>query len=116
VECARARLTNNLSTLCSVDTYTAFKEARSALPRIVKNVKARAAANPAAALAIGAGLTWRVIQRPPITPLATESAERPLDRLTDEELTRIIRDTEQPLTSESDKRATCENRSTSNEG
>jgi hypothetical protein len=72
VEMARARLTNNLSTLCSANTYTAFKadlkdEARSALSRMLENVKARAAANPAAALAIGAGLTWRLIQRPPIT-------------------------------------------------
>ena len=33
-----------------------------------------------------------------------ESADRPLERLRDEELTRIIRDTEQALTSESDKR------------
>jgi hypothetical protein len=29
-------------------------------------VKARAAANPAAALALGAGLAWRLLQRPPI--------------------------------------------------
>lgn len=72
VEIARARLTTNLSTLFSADTYEAFKgdlkdEARSALSRMVENVKARAAANPAAALAIGAGLTWRLVQRPPIT-------------------------------------------------
>ena len=72
VEIARARLTTNLSALFSADTYEAFKvdlkdEARSAVSRMVENVKARAAANPAAALAIGAGLTWRLIQRPPIT-------------------------------------------------
>jgi hypothetical protein len=72
VELARARLTNNLSTLFSADTYSAFKEdlqdeARSGLSRMVENVKARAAANPAAAIAIGAGLTWRLLQRPPIT-------------------------------------------------
>jgi phage host-nuclease inhibitor protein Gam len=72
VEIARARLSNNLSTLRSAENYTAFKEdlkdeARSALSRIVENVKARAAANPAAALAIGAGLAWRLIQRPPVT-------------------------------------------------
>jgi hypothetical protein len=29
-------------------------------------MKARAAANPAAALALGAGLAWRLVQRPPI--------------------------------------------------
>jgi hypothetical protein len=72
VESARSRLANNLSTLTSADTYSAFREdlkdeARNALSRMVENVKARAAANPAAALAIGAGLTWRLLQRPPIT-------------------------------------------------
>ena len=72
VEIARARLSTNLSTLFSADTYAAFKgdlkdEARAALSRMVENVKARAAANPAAALAIGAGLTWRLVQRPPIS-------------------------------------------------
>lgn len=72
VEIARARLSTNLSTLFSANTYAAFKgdlkdEARSALSRMMENVKARAAANPAAALAIGAGLTWRLVQRPPIT-------------------------------------------------
>ena len=71
VEMARARLTTNLSTLFSTHTYAAFKEdlkdeARSAFSRMVENVKGRAAANPAAALAIGAGPTWRWIQRPPI--------------------------------------------------
>jgi len=72
VELARARLTGNLSTLVSTDTYSEFKEdvkdeARSAVAQILENLKARAAANPAAALAIGAGLTWRLLQRPPIT-------------------------------------------------
>jgi len=72
VELARARLTGNLSTLVSTDTYSEFKEdvkdeARSAIAKILENLKARAAANPAAAVAIGAGLTWRLLQRPPIT-------------------------------------------------
>ena len=72
VEMARARLAGNLSTLVSTDTYSAIKEdvkdeARSAIAKMVENLKARAAANPAAALAIGAGLTWRLLQRPPIT-------------------------------------------------
>jgi hypothetical protein len=72
VEMARARLAGNLSTLVSPHTYADLKEdmkdeARSALANIVDNLKARAAANPAAALAIGAGLTWRLLQRPPIT-------------------------------------------------
>jgi hypothetical protein len=72
VELARARLAGNLSTLVSTETYSEFKEdvkddARSAVANIVENLKARAAANPAAALAIGAGLTWRLLHRPPIT-------------------------------------------------
>lgn len=72
VESARARLAGNLSTLVSTDTYSKLKkdvkdEARSAVAKMVENLKARAAANPAAALAIGAGLTWRLLQRPPIT-------------------------------------------------
>jgi dGTP triphosphohydrolase len=72
VEMARARLAGNLSTLVSTDTYSELKEdvrdeARSAVAKMVENLKARAAANPAAALAIGAGLTWRLLQRPPIT-------------------------------------------------
>ena len=72
VELARARLVGNLFTLVSTDTYSDLKEdvkdeARSALAKMVENLKARAAANPAAALAIGAGLTWRLLQRPPIT-------------------------------------------------
>ena len=62
VELARARLAGNLSTLVSTETYSEFKEdvkdeARSAVANIVENLKARAAANPVAALAIGAGLT-----------------------------------------------------------
>ena len=72
VEMARARLAGNLFTLRSANTYSQFKEdvkdeARSTLEKMVENLKARAAANPAAALAIGAGLTWRLLQRPPIT-------------------------------------------------
>ena len=52
VEMARARLAGNLSTLVSTDTYSEFKEevkdeARSALAKMVENLKSRAAANPA---------------------------------------------------------------------
>ncbi len=72
VELARARLAGNLSALISADTYAEFKEdvkatATSAVAKMVENLKARAAANPTAALAIGAGLMWRLLQRPPIT-------------------------------------------------
>jgi hypothetical protein len=82
VEAARARLVSNLSTLCSPASFTAFKEdlkyeafeakdaligkARSTFDGIVDDIKARAAANPAAVLAIGAGIAWRLIRHPPI--------------------------------------------------
>ena len=71
VETARARLASDLSSLSSADTYSEFQrdlkhEARYRLHGMVDEVKARAAANPAAALAIGAGITWKLIERPPI--------------------------------------------------
>ena len=37
--------------------------------RVLDEIKARAAANPVAALAIGAGLAWRFAHRPPIATL-----------------------------------------------
>ena len=43
--------------------------ARNATQRVIDDLKDRAVANPAAALAIGAGLTWRIFQRPPIASL-----------------------------------------------
>jgi hypothetical protein len=71
VASARARLASDLSYLCSADTYSEFKqdlkhEARLTFAGVVKDLKARAAANPAATLAIGAGVAWRLIERPPI--------------------------------------------------
>jgi len=71
VEIARSRLRSDLSVLSSPRTYAAFKEdlkseANSTVNNLIDGLKARAAANPAAALAIGAGITWRVIERPPI--------------------------------------------------
>jgi hypothetical protein len=39
------------------------------LSRFADELKERAAANPAAALAIGAGLLWRLVHRPPIASL-----------------------------------------------
>ena len=71
VEIARSRLKSDLSVLSSPRTYAAFKEdlkreANSTVYNLVEGLKARAAANPAAALAIGAGIAWRVIERPPI--------------------------------------------------
>ena len=86
VEAARAKLAGDLSTLRSPTTYSEFtsglknealdvKDAlvdkakssvQSTIEGLVDDLKARAAANPAAALAIGAGIAWRLIQRPPI--------------------------------------------------
>jgi hypothetical protein len=86
VEAARAKLAGDLSSLRSPATYSEFsselkyealemKDAlvdkakssvQSTIDTFVEDLKARAAANPAAALAIGAGIAWRLIQRPPI--------------------------------------------------
>ena len=86
VEAARAKLAGDLSTLRSPATYSEFsselkyealdmKDAlvdkakssvQSTIDTFVEDLKARAAANPAAALAIGAGIAWRLVQRPPI--------------------------------------------------
>ena len=51
--------------------YSEFKqdlkdEARVTVRGILDDVKGRAAANPAATLAVGAGLTWRLLRHPPI--------------------------------------------------
>ncbi len=86
VETARAKLAGDLSILRSPTTAGEFTEAlkqealeakdavlnkarnsiQSSIESLIEDVKARAAANPAAALAIGAGIAWRVIRHPPI--------------------------------------------------
>jgi hypothetical protein len=86
VEAARAKLAGDLATIRSPATYSEFtselkdgavdiKDAlvdkakasvQSTFDNLIEDVKARAAANPAAALAIGAGIAWRLLQRPPI--------------------------------------------------
>lgn len=86
VEAARSRLAEDLSTLRSPSTLSEFtselkreaEDAKDALiesakssvrsqgQAFVDNLKGRAAANPLAALAIGAGLGWRFLHRPPI--------------------------------------------------
>lgn len=85
-EAARARLARDLSTLRSPKTYSDFAqdlkqealETKDALVNSAKSsfhstvqgqlesLKARAAENPTAALLIGAGIAWRLYQRPPI--------------------------------------------------
>jgi hypothetical protein len=89
VESARARVAGDLARLRSPSTLMEFKdefwvEARHAKDqlaekssdyvtgmgqRLLDDVKGRVAANPAAALAIGAGLAWQMLRRPPITSL-----------------------------------------------
>lgn len=86
VEAARARLSRDLSVLRSPATVAAFRDdlkheairardhvvrrvqsgARTTALDFVEQLKAKAAANPAAALVIGAGLAWRLIRNPPI--------------------------------------------------
>jgi hypothetical protein len=86
VEQARARFANDLARLRSPVNLARFKddlwaEARETKDELVEKTKEaakdgvqrvlteRAAANPAAALAIGAGLAWRLFHRPPIATL-----------------------------------------------
>jgi hypothetical protein len=89
VEVARARFAEDLGRLRDPRTFSALKhdlleEARQAKDDVVAKakeaakegaehllgqLKEKAAANPAAALAIGAGLAWRIIHKPPIASL-----------------------------------------------
>jgi hypothetical protein len=75
VEHARAKLAGDLAILRSPETFSAFTNdlqheaksaAQSTLNGLLEDFKAKAAANPAAALAIGAGVAWRLIHNPPI--------------------------------------------------
>ena len=71
VENARAKLTEDLAALCSRRTVATFtdglkQEALDTKDAVWEKLKARAAANPAAMLAIAAGLGWRLMKRPPI--------------------------------------------------
>ena len=81
VETARAKLAEDLSTLRSPTTYSEFKNSlthevleakdtlvekaktsvQSTVETFVEDLKAKAAANPTAALLIGAGVAWRLI-------------------------------------------------------
>jgi hypothetical protein len=86
VEAARAKLAEDLSTLRSPSVWVEFTDGvkqetlkakdaliesvrsttQSKVQDIVEDLKAKAAANPSAVLAIGAGLAWRFLRRPPI--------------------------------------------------
>ena len=70
---ALGELKNNLLAEAS-DAKNALLEkskqaATDGLHRLMADLKERAAANPAAAVMIGAGLAWRLVQRPPIASL-----------------------------------------------
>jgi len=89
VERARAKFVSDLARLRSPDTISNFKEdlwaealqtkdelvqrtteaAKEGAQGIFNSLKRQASANPAAALAIGAGLAWRLAHRPPIASL-----------------------------------------------
>jgi ElaB/YqjD/DUF883 family membrane-anchored ribosome-binding protein len=71
VERSRAKLTQALAVLCSPQTFSAFtddlkQEAFETRDAFWEKIKTRAASNPAAVAAIGTGLAWRLLQRPPI--------------------------------------------------
>lgn len=86
VEAARAKLAADLKILSSPRTFSEFTNnlkadatnlkdeaiakvksiAESAVQTVLEDIKARAAANPAAVLAIGAGIAWRLIRHPPV--------------------------------------------------
>jgi hypothetical protein len=86
VEAARAKLAGDLATLRSPSTAAEFTKSlkqealetkdalldkaktsiQSSIESMFEDVKARAAANPTAALAIGTGLAWRLMRHPPI--------------------------------------------------
>jgi hypothetical protein len=74
VELTRAKFANDLARLRSPHNIAEFKEALWARARetkdgIVADLKARAAANPAAVAALAAGVAWRLFHRPPIATL-----------------------------------------------
>jgi gas vesicle protein len=74
VELTRARFANDLARLRSPHNIAEFKEdlwahARETKDGIVADLKARAAANPAAVAALTAGVAWRLFHRPPVATL-----------------------------------------------
>lgn len=87
LELARAKLAGDLAVLRSPATMASFTAAlkhealegkdtlvaqakdavQDKVSSVVEDLKAKAAANPAAALAIGAGIAWHLLRHPPIT-------------------------------------------------
>ncbi|HEY7228888.1 MAG TPA: hypothetical protein VH558_00815 [Pseudolabrys sp.] len=71
VEAARAKLTQDLAVLSAPEMFADFTdtlkhEVEKTRQALWEKLKAQAAANPAAVLAIAAGLGWRLMRRPPI--------------------------------------------------
>jgi hypothetical protein len=86
VQAARAKLAHDLATLRDPTTLASFtrdlkqtaldtkdelvdqakETVRSTATSLVEDLKARAAANPAAALTVGAGLAWHFLRNPPV--------------------------------------------------
>jgi hypothetical protein len=71
VEMTRAKFAHDLAQLRSPHNLAEFKEdlwahARGTKDSILADLKARAAANPAALAAVAAGVAWRLFHRPPI--------------------------------------------------
>jgi len=71
VESARTKLTEDLAVLCSPGILAYLgqnlkQEALESRDRLWEKLKAQAAANPAAVIAIAAGFGWRLMKRPPI--------------------------------------------------
>jgi gas vesicle protein len=74
VELTRTKFANDLARLRSPHNIAEFKEdlwahARETKDGIVADLKARAAANPAAVAALAAGVAWRLFHRPPVATL-----------------------------------------------
>jgi len=89
VEFARAKLNKDLEILRSPSTVSAFTDqikreaistkdavvahtkqsVETSLAGLIEDVKAKAAANPLAAIAIGAGIAWQLFRRPPIATI-----------------------------------------------
>jgi hypothetical protein len=72
VEHSRVKLREDLAILCSPETRASFTEdlkheAFDIKDALWEKVKVRAASNPAAVMAIGAGLIWHWLRNPPIT-------------------------------------------------
>jgi len=72
VEQARFKLARDLAVLRSPTTFREFgadlkSQAQSGVQRIIDDLKARAVANPAATIAIAAGIGWRLVKHPPFS-------------------------------------------------